>query len=285
MSIKAVLRDFVKLHANEIGSNFRDVIQLKLCQMSEGICTRHGYILPGSIKVLSTSLGRMDGASLNGAVVYEAEYEAQLYNPTIGSRVKARVVNINRFGILAHAHMSDASIDSTSAMMTTRDVLEIIVAKQGGTVLASDVDLENVRIGDIVTVEILGKRFELNDTKISIIGKIIGVSQSIASSEVGDRQDEANEVFTDDAASDDSASGNGPDDLENSGEEDDEDDIDDNDDNDDDDDDDDKLSEQSGSQEDDDDDDDDDDELDINDFSDGSDDVGNSTDDGSDSSA
>lgn len=292
MSVRAVLRDFVKLHANEIGSNFRQIIQTKLCQMSEGICTRHGYILPGSIKVISTSLGRMDGASLNGAAVYEAEYEAVLYNPSIGSRVVARVVNINRFGILAHSHMTSNSSterinveEGLLAASKPRDVLEIIVAKQGGAALASDVDVEGVRIGDMVTVEILGKRFELNDTKISVVGKIVGISQQLDARGAN----KPAQVFTDDdeVHGDDSTQSGDEDDGENDGvnsQDEDDNEEGDEDDDDDDEDDDDEVSDQQSASDVDEDDDDDDSLLDVNDFSDGSVDADDSTDeDGSDS--
>ena len=71
---------------------------------------------------------------------------------------------MNKFGILA-----ETGIIYNNKVMP---ILEIIVAKQ--TVdMNSLINLDTLNIGDIVTVEILGKKYELTDTKISIVGRII----------------------------------------------------------------------------------------------------------------
>lgn len=180
MFVRTVLHDYVKLKANEIGRNFKDVLTVKIKDMVEAKCTRYGYIVPGSVAFLNCSCGRLDGASLNGDVVYEVEYQATVCNPADNSVVQAKVVNVNRFGILAHGGLLTPSADVEEANLqdgaeAVANVLEIIVAKQG-VALASEVDLDKIKIGDAVQVQILGKRFELNDVKISVVGKILGTS-------------------------------------------------------------------------------------------------------------
>ena len=162
MFVKTLLHDHVKLKANEIGRNFKEMLTAKIKHAVEGKCTRYGYVVPG----------RVDGASLNGDVVYEVEYQATVCNPAIGSIVPAKVVNVNRFGVLAYGGLAQPG--SAEEL----NVLEIIVAKQG-VALTSDVDLDGVRIGDAVQVQILGKRFELNDAKISIVGKVISKTEAV----------------------------------------------------------------------------------------------------------
>lgn len=172
MFVRTVLHDHIKLHARELGKNYRDVLLVKVRGSVEGKCTRHGYIVPNSVQLLGCSCGRLDGSSLNGDVVYEVEYQATVCNPPEKSVVQARVMNVNRFGILAHGGLTTVTEVAGERQL---NVLEIIVAKQG-VALASDVDLDKVKIGDDLQVQILGKRFELNDTKITVIGKVLSTT-------------------------------------------------------------------------------------------------------------
>ena len=178
--VNTILHDFIKLRPREIGKNFRDVLTLKIKNANEGKCTRYGYVVPNSVQLLHHSCGKLDGASLNGDIVYEVEYQATVCNPAENSVVQARVVNVNRFGILAHG--GQLPKDQFDGVV---NILEIIVAKQAVSSLASDVDLNRVRIGDVVQVQILGKRFELNDTRITVVGKILGLSSSVDQPAVG----------------------------------------------------------------------------------------------------
>ena len=52
------------------------------------------------------------------------------------------------------------------------NVLEIIVAKNSVNIV-SDVDLEKIEVGDEIIVEVLGKKYELDDVKLSIVGRVV----------------------------------------------------------------------------------------------------------------
>jgi hypothetical protein len=71
---------------------------------------------------------------------------------------------MNRFGILAEVRIAEDHY-STS-------VLEIIIAKNSVSIV-SDIDLDKIKIGDEVNIEVVGKKFNLGDKKISVIGKIV----------------------------------------------------------------------------------------------------------------
>jgi len=138
--------------------------------MCEGRCSRHGYVVPDTVQFGTCSMGRIDGSSLNGDVVYKVEFSATLCNPPVGARLRAKVVNVNRFGILAQGGIG------VLAATPTMGIMDIIIAKQGasGPVLTeSVVDLDGVRIGDGITIEVLGKRFELNDARITVVGRVL----------------------------------------------------------------------------------------------------------------
>jgi DNA-directed RNA polymerase subunit E'/Rpb7 len=217
---RALLQDHVKLKAHELGKNYKDVLVSKLRLAYEGKCTRHGYIVPNTVEFSNCSLGKLDGASLNGDVTYTVEYYANVCNPAAGTVVAAKVVNINRFGILAQGGM--VQVTDAEEEESLHNVLDIIIAKQGLS-MVTDVDLDRIRIGDMVSVQILGKRFELNDTKISVVGKVIAhekaltpVMAAASSSGVYDAAASDMEAADGDDDSDASGDGEGDDDDEDS---------------------------------------------------------------------
>lgn len=146
----------VKLEPAFISKNYRDEVLKRLKVKVEGICTRHGFIKPDSVEIYKVCCGRIELIGLNGNTVFDVHFTADVCNPLLGSVVRCRVANVNKFGILAEAG----------------SIIEAIVAKNSVNIL-SDVDLERIRIGDEVMVEVVGKKYELNEKKISLIGKIV----------------------------------------------------------------------------------------------------------------
>jgi hypothetical protein len=99
-------------------------------------------------------------------------------NPVIGSVVRAKVVNQNKFGILAEV-----------AINGTDPVLEIIITKM---VEQGEPALGNINVGDMINVEILKKKFELGDEKIKNVGRITSspMAGGDARADGGDDDDE-----------------------------------------------------------------------------------------------
>ena len=162
--IREVLVDKVKVKPQMLGNNITQILNAILTRKYAGVCSHHGYIRPNSIEVVKHSVGNLLSVSFNGDVLYSVCFKADVCNPMIGSKVFAKIINMNKFGILA-----ETGIIFNNKVMP---ILEIIVAKQ--TVdMNSLINLETLNIGDVVTVEILGKKYELTDTKISIVGRII----------------------------------------------------------------------------------------------------------------
>lgn len=172
--VRSLLKDTVLVKPHQIGSNYREVILHLLNKRFEGVCSRHGFIVPGSIAVHKINNAKVQAFSLNGDVCYSVQYYAGVCNPPVGSVLPARVINMNKFGVMAHS-----GIDSDDG--TFIPVIESIVTRQTseafGTGLSSEVDLDSLKIGDSVFVEILGKKFELNDEKISVIGRVVTSSK------------------------------------------------------------------------------------------------------------
>lgn len=154
--VRMQLCEKIKLEPAFISKNYKEEVFKRLKSKVEGICTKHGYIKPNSIEIYKICSGRVELIGLNGSTVFDVYFFADVCNPLLGSVLKCRVSNINKFGILVEAG----------------NIIEAIVAKNSVSI-QSDVDLEKIRIGDEVMIEVVGKKYELNDKKISLIARIV----------------------------------------------------------------------------------------------------------------
>ena len=226
---KNILTTKIKIKANQLNKNYKKYILLKLQKEYEGIFTKFGLIKNESIEIVKISLGKLEQNSFEGNIIYNVQFKADLCNPAIGSIILCNVVNLNNFGILCTAKDGNNSI------------IEVIVPKKSLAV-KSDIDLNNIKQDDKVYIEIMGKKQELNDTKIKCIGKITKTktkSKNINNENLINNNEEDIIIETNDYENID-------DDNDDNDDNDDIDDIDDNDDIDDDDDDDDNISDVEG---------------------------------------
>jgi DNA-directed RNA polymerase subunit E'/Rpb7 len=160
----------VQLKPNELDARMEEHILFKLQQQYEGICSRHGFIKPGSLKIIERTLGHLVKAHFNGHIRFDLTVVAECCNPIEGMVVSATVKNKNQMGILAE---SLVSIEGTMV-----PVLDIIIPKRTAGI-SSEIPLDNLNVGDMVQVEVLGKRYQLNDKKISIIGRGVETEHSV----------------------------------------------------------------------------------------------------------
>lgn len=152
--------DNVKIHPRDITNDMSKSILDVLKKQKEGICSNHGFIKKDSIQLCEIGPGKVELTSFHGYINYTVKYSAQVCNPVKDDIVSATVQNINNFGILCTSTVSDET------------VLEIIVPKHSPAIVSS-INLENVKYGDNVMVQIIGKKYQLYNKKISIIGKIV----------------------------------------------------------------------------------------------------------------
>ena len=167
--VGSILTDNIKLRPNQLANNYRDVILTTLRTSQEGICTKHGYVKPGSIELYKVAAGKMRMISLNGDTIFQVQYKADVCNPAVGTILKAKVMNTNKFGILAEYGIDVLEEDGS---VVTRPVVEVIITKQTAGIISVR-DLNAIKIGDEIDVELLGTKFELHDKKICGIGRLV----------------------------------------------------------------------------------------------------------------
>ena len=211
----------INLRPFEINEKIEDVFLKKIKEKYEGLCTKHGYIKKGSIKIIKRSIGNILQEHFNSTINFNFQCIAEIFNPTKGSIIKAIIQNKNEMGILAKSFYENEAI------------LEVIIPKISAGI-KSDIDLTKLNIGDEVFVEIYGKKFILYDKCISIIGKAIDKDNLNINNETGLFQDDEEDEDKEDKLDEDFDLINNPLLEENKYENEDDDDDDDNDDDEDD---------------------------------------------------
>ena len=136
-------------------TNLNDVLLEKLKDRLEGKCNTRGLIKENSIEMLSRSCGSLYATNFKGDLHFNVKIAYRVCNPQEGSIIRCRVYNFNKAGILA----------GLGTTLTDSPIMILIPRHH-------HVDQElfhKINIGDTVNVEIIGKKFELNDNQIRII--------------------------------------------------------------------------------------------------------------------
>lgn len=175
----------VQLKPNEIGKNIDEILMIKLKSSLENTCSKHGYIKNNSIKIVKRSPGQLIVSHFNGNVLYNLQCIAEICNPANGSILKCRVKAKNALGLLAEGFYDNIAI------------LQIIVPKLSAG-MKSEINIETIKVGDEINIEVCGKKFMLYDKYISIIGKAIkNKSENINNIVDYDEQDEDKSILDD----------------------------------------------------------------------------------------
>jgi hypothetical protein len=151
----------IQLKTKELTTSDIDgLILTKIKERYEGICSRFGFIKKNTMKIVNRSAGQFIKQNFNCNINYIVTCSAMICNPPQGSQIICSVSNINNLGILAEYKLKEETI------------IDILVPKLSAGI-KSEIDIQEIKKGDIVVVEVCGKKYKLNDKRISIIGRVI----------------------------------------------------------------------------------------------------------------
>jgi len=152
---RCLLTKNIMIPITSIGKNIKQTIEDVISNTIEKKCIVEGYVKAQSTKIISYSSGILK-RGIN--VSFEVVFECDICFPVEGMLISCKAININKAGIRAE------SSDETPSPIT------VFVARDHNF---NDETFNNTKEGDIITVRIIGQRFELNDKTISIIGEIV----------------------------------------------------------------------------------------------------------------
>jgi hypothetical protein len=155
---QSVLHRTVYVNITHVGNGLERNLKKSLEQMCEGRCIEEGYVKPQSIKLLTYS----SGVAYAENVRFDVAFECKICYPTEGMRLQCFAKNITKCGIRAEMY-EDSSLDVSTPMM-------IFIARDHHY---NDNNINDIVVGQKIVVRVLGCRFELNDTFISVIAEYI----------------------------------------------------------------------------------------------------------------
>jgi len=143
------------MNINEIGSNLQQNLEKTLVSMLEEKCAVEGFIKKNSIKLLTYSSGTVGHKNIE----FNTSFECLVCKPVEGMIVSNCIVKNNtKAGI--RAVLNDE----------TQSPLIIFVSRDHNY---KNESFSKVNENDIITVKIIGIRYELNDTSISAIAELV----------------------------------------------------------------------------------------------------------------
>ena len=140
----------------------RDVLQKKLKSKLEGRCSRDGWVKPGTLKILSHSMGYVESGRFTGDIVFHTKCEGTVINPSADVIVEGEVIRKNKMGI--YVNMDDA--------------VRIILPRDHPSHIGNE-EYDTVAVGEKVSVMIKKSRFQVNDEYILSVGIFEGKAGAI----------------------------------------------------------------------------------------------------------
>jgi hypothetical protein len=158
---------------NEIKSQtVQDLLTKKAIQLMEEKCSEHGFVLPGTIKLLSHSMGHFEAARFTGDAIYYVKLEGRVIYPADGVRVTGEVIRKNKMGLY----------------INHRNAIRIQVPRD---LHLGNQEYDGVQIGDQVEVELKRSKFAIQDAYILASGMFLRLHDENAESEAEPEESEA----------------------------------------------------------------------------------------------
>ena len=140
---------------NEIKtSSVESLLEKKAKEVMEKKCSEQGFVLSGSIKLLSRSMGYFESARFTGDAVYYVKLEGKVIYPADGVRVVGEVIRKNKMGLY----------------IDYRKAIRIQIPRD---LHIGSEEYEEVEVGDTVEVELKRSKFQINDPYILASGIFI----------------------------------------------------------------------------------------------------------------
>ena len=156
----------------------------KVTAKLENKCSSHGFVLPGTIKLVSRSVGYFEAARFTGDAVYYVKAEGQVIYPTDGYEVVGEVIRKNKMGLY----------------VVHRNAIRIQVPRD---LHIGSEEYESVEIGDRVKVILRRSKFQVNDEFILATGEFVervGAKEGEAAEEEAAEEEATEEAAEEEAA-------------------------------------------------------------------------------------
>jgi len=156
-------------------TSFDDILLSKVKKLLEGKCSKHGYVIPDSLELLSRSMGSAEKGRFTSDFLYYLKVLGKVYNPPDGLQVEGEVIRKNKMGLY----------------VIIKDAIRIMVPRD---LHIGNEEFDSIEIGDKIIIEIKESRFQVNDTHILSIGEFVGMVSGALGSASAEAEEAAEEA-------------------------------------------------------------------------------------------
>jgi hypothetical protein len=160
---------------NEVKTTpIEEILLRKARESVESKCSEQGFVLPGSLQLLSRSMGYFESARFTGEAIYYVKLEGKVVYPVEGVQVLGKVIRKNKMGLYINYN----------------DAIRIQVPRD---LHLNEPEFEEVQIGDNVYVELKRSKFAIHDTNILASGLFLrkdGASRKMESESEEESEEE-----------------------------------------------------------------------------------------------
>ena len=175
MEHSVIFEEQVSLNSEDLSKQITSIDAILLNKIKnkfENKCSRHGFVIQNSLKMLSRSQGKASSGRFVGDYIYHTQIQGNVINPPDGVTVEGEVIRKNKMGIY----------------LNYKNAIRVIVPRD---LHIGNEEFDSVQIGDVVRVEIKKSRFQVNDETILSVGLYVNkTNNTIAESD--DEEDDDN---------------------------------------------------------------------------------------------
>tara|TARA_B100001093_G_scaffold498553_1_gene546778 strand:- start:18 stop:593 length:576 start_codon:yes stop_codon:yes gene_type:complete len=158
---KQIINEKITLKFSDVNSDLENIILEKIKIKIEGKCINHGYVKTNSVKLLTYSCGEL----FSDSIIFDLVIECLISCPFESMILKCKVVSSTKVGLKCKINYDDVDYDYDNI-----NPYLIFVARDHNY---NNTKFTNINVEDIIYVRVIGHRFELNDTFISVIAELV----------------------------------------------------------------------------------------------------------------
>ena len=140
-------------------SRMDDYLRQMVSNEMDGRCIAEGFIKPGSCVLRSHSIGALSA----GNIRFDLDVDCMLCCPKDGAVINCIAKTVTQAGIRAHACTNPSPV----VIYISREMHDAV--RHGSVPMPMD----SIKPGDTMQIRVVGRRFELNDKHVSVIGELI----------------------------------------------------------------------------------------------------------------
>jgi len=150
---------------NELKStSLQDILHKKAKESMESKCSEQGFVLPGTIEIMSRSMGYFESARFTGDIHYHVKLKGSVIYPIDGVKLTGTVIRKNQMGLY----------------INYMDAIRIQIPRD---LHIGNIDYDSVHVGDRVNIELKRSKFAIHDTYILSSGVFLSKEDGLESAE------------------------------------------------------------------------------------------------------